>query len=396
MKARRSPLLFLLVPLLLLFSSCRKGGDEAEPGKVRTETVDGVTLVHNPAVPLHPEKSVRFEKEISFGGEEEGPGAVYKPGQYAIDPKNRVHIAETADSTIKVFGEDGQFIREIGRKGQGPGEFTRIYFLGFSPDGRLLVTDFQNRRTSFFGPEGDFLGSYQWTTNISIPYLVFDGAYVVQESVYEEGGSRMFLKSYDFEGNEIKSWRELVLPPFRSITRGAGGGGTVTFGVSVPHALRSVLAGDQEYQRVYHCLNDVYLIEVYDSEGRLFRKIDRPYERVPFTDADKEEVLVMVPGANKEANELYGDMPWPKVKAVTERMFCDDRGCLWVATHEVKEEGSRKLTAYDVFDADGIYDARVWLDALPGKFAGGKMYQFEEDEETGIRALTRYRVIWEE
>ena len=53
-------------------------------------------------------------------------------------------------------------------------------------------------------------------------------------------------------------------------------------------------------------------------------------------------------------------------------MLCDDRGFLWVATYEMRTEGERKFTAYDVFDADGIYDARVWLDAAPGKFAGGR------------------------
>jgi len=119
MKMGRIPFLFLLA-LSLLLPSCRKSGEESGSGKVRTENVDGVTLVHNPPVPQHPEKTVRFEEEISFGGEEEGPGAVYKPGQYVIDERNRVHIADAADGTIKVFDGEGRYLREIGRKGQGP------------------------------------------------------------------------------------------------------------------------------------------------------------------------------------------------------------------------------------------------------------------------------------
>jgi hypothetical protein len=394
MKRARIPLLFLL-GCSLLVPSCRKGGGEAGSGKAWTESVDGVAIVHNPAVPRHPEKTVRFEEEITFGGGEEGPGAVYKPGQYAIDGRNRIYIAEATDSTIRVFGEDGGFLRDIGRKGQGPGEFVQIGYLGFGLDGRLLVTDYQNRRSSLFGPEGDFLGSYQWTTYVSIPYLVLDGAYVVQESVREESGTKMFLKTYDFEGNELRSWGEFVMPEFKSITRAAAGGGALTFGISIPHAIRSVLAGDPTFQRIYHCLNDAYLIDIYDSEGRLFRRIDRPYERLPFTDADREEILRGGADSRQEVKDLYESLPWPSVKTVTERMFCDDRGFLWVATHEVRTEGERRLTAYDVFDADGIYDARVWLDAPPGKFSGGKMYRFVEDEETGIRILTRFRVVWE-
>jgi hypothetical protein len=75
-------------------------------------------------------------------------------------------------------------------------------------------------------------------------------------------------------------------------------------------------------------------------------------------------------------------------------MLCDDRGNLWVTTNEAKEEGGIKLTAYDVFDADGNYDARLWLDTAPQKFAAGKMYRFKEDKDTGVLVLIRYRVVW--
>jgi hypothetical protein len=391
---KRLLLAVILAAAALLVPACRKGDKGGRNAAVRTETVDGVTLVHDPALPLHPEKSVRFEEEISFGGEETGPGAVLKPGQYAVDRQNRVHIYESAEGVIKVFGEDGRFVRNVGRKGQGPGEFAQAYFLGFSPDGRLLVTDYQNRRTSIFGPEGDFQGSYQWTENVSMPFLVLDGAYVAVMSVFEEGASKMFLKTYGFEGKELRAWGRFSLPTMKSVTRQTEAGAVVTSVISVPYSPRSVLAGDARLQRVYHCLNDAYLIDVYDAEGRLFRKIDRPYERVRVTAADKEELVSRMSPSNKMVRELYENLTWPDVKPVTDRMVCDDCGFLWVETYEIRNEAGEKLTAYDVFDDEGRYDARVWLDAAPGKFAAGKMYRFKEDEETGVRALTRYRVVW--
>ena len=88
-------LVTILAATALLLPSCRKGTDGVRGVSVRTETVNGVTLVHNPAVPFHPEKSVRFEEEVAFGGEETGPGAVLKPGQYAIDGRNRVYVYES-------------------------------------------------------------------------------------------------------------------------------------------------------------------------------------------------------------------------------------------------------------------------------------------------------------
>ena len=188
MTVHRSLLLLVLVPALLL-SGCRKGPDGSRGVKVRTETVDGVVFVHNPPTPLNPHKTVRFEEEATFGGEETGPGAVLKPGRFAVDGRNRVYIFEYGGRRHQALRR-GRPVppKSIGRKGQGPGEFVQACFLGFCPDGRLLVTDFQNRRTSFFGPEGDFLSSYQWTKNISLPLLILDGAYVVQESLYDAGG----------------------------------------------------------------------------------------------------------------------------------------------------------------------------------------------------------------
>ena len=388
MTAHRSLWLLILVPAVLL-SGCGKGSDAARDAKVRTETVDGVILVHNPPEPLNPSKTVRFEEEVSFGAEEPGPGTVYKPGQFALDGRNRVYIFEYSESAIKVFGEDGKFLKTIGRKGQGPGEFGQALFIGFCPDGRILVTDSQNRRTSFFGPEGDFLASYQWTTNIAIAYLILDNASVVQESIFEAGKSRLFLKTYDFAGAAVKSWGEFFYPETKAITRGE-----MAITVGIPYSPRSVLAGDQTHGLIYHCRNDAYLIEVFDADGRIFRKIGRPYERLPFTAADRVEFMAGT-GGSKEFADIAKDMPWPKVKTVTERMLCDERGFLWVATNETKDEGGSKLTAYDVFDAEGRYDARAWLDFTPARFAAGKMYRFKEDPETGVRVLTRYRVVWE-
>jgi hypothetical protein len=65
MTARRSHWLFVLVPALLL-SGCGKGSD-APRGKVRTESVDGVTLVHNPPEPLNPRKAVGFRGDPDSG-----------------------------------------------------------------------------------------------------------------------------------------------------------------------------------------------------------------------------------------------------------------------------------------------------------------------------------------
>jgi hypothetical protein len=65
-----------------------------------------------------------------------------------------------------------------------------------------------------------------------------------------------------------------------------------------------------------------------------------------------------------------------------------------VQTNEEKKEAEKTLTAYDIFNPEGIYEARAWLDFAPGLFAGGNMYRMVEDPETGLRLPRRYRIMW--
>jgi len=85
-------------------------------------------------------------------------------------------------------------------------------------------------------------------------------------------------------------------------------------------------------------------------------------------------------------------MALPKVKPIVNRLFVDSEGNLCVQTNEVKKEGDKEFTAFDIFNPDGFYDARVWLDTSPERFANGKMYRMAEDAETGLYHVKRYRV----
>ena len=87
-------------------------------------------------------------------------------------------------------------------------------------------------------------------------------------------------------------------------------------------------------------------------------------------------------------------MKMPKVKNVVSRMHVDDESNLWLRTNEIKEEEDKILTAYDIFDSDGIYYARIWTPVLPFLLKDGKMYRMDIDQGMGYRSIKRYKVIW--
>jgi len=361
--------------------------------KAKVETIDGVTYVHNRATPLHPAKAVIFEEELIYKEKDEsGETRLFKPGRIAVDAQGNIYIEDDSDMAIKVFDQTGKFLRAMGRRGEGPGEFTYIGDMVPLPDGRLLVTDFQARRTSFFGPEGQFLVSYPWKKNFLRVYLATESSCTLEEGVYTEETRERWIKTIDFAGEELISFGKFSFPEFKMIRMGEG-----AVSMTVPWTPASIFAGDNSRQWLYHCPGGRYLIEVYDRQGKLFRRIDRPYEPVPVTDDDISEIRSRyAQRPETPAAKLFQEMEFPKVKNITNRMIVDSDGNLWVRTNEVKKEEEKETTGYDIFNPDGFYDARVWLDVIPSVFAGGKMYLTDEDETTGMRQVKRYRIIWKE
>ena len=63
------------VGFLLLLAACSKKTNTA-----KVETIDGVTHIHCTETPLHPEKTVVFEEELTIGEKDEtGKIQLYKP-----------------------------------------------------------------------------------------------------------------------------------------------------------------------------------------------------------------------------------------------------------------------------------------------------------------------------
>jgi 6-bladed beta-propeller len=383
--------------LLLWLPGCKEKAAQA-----KVETIAGVTYVHNPATPVHPGKTVMFEEDFTFKEKDEGDKVrLFKPSWYIVDAQDNVYIEDESDMAIKVFDPQGRYIRAIGRQGNGPGEFGQIADMAVLPDGRLLVTDFATRRTSFFSPEGQFLSSFQWKKFFSQIHLATNSSYTVNEMVINEEERELWIKTIDFEGNEILSFGKFSYPELKMLQQGE-----MMFSTSVPWSPMSVFAGDQMRQWLYHCLNDKYLIEVYDGQGKLFRKVDRPYEPPPVTSEDIEQFESRYRDRpDSPFAKLAKQMVLPKVKTVTDRMIVDDEGNLWVETNEERkgaqaegrENNAREnpLRAYDIFSPEGVYETRIWTDIRPGRFANGKMYRSFEDEETGLRQLKRYRIVWQ-
>lgn len=382
-KFRKISISFIFVGLTLFLYS-------KNSNQTHTEVINGITYIHNSEIPSNINKTVFFKEELKINGKNEKDEIIlFQPGFFRVDTKGNIFITDKSDQNIKVFDRDGKYQKTIGARGSGPGEFQYISDMSILPDGKLIVTDYQNMRTSIFNKESEFINSYRWDNRHYHIYLVSDTTYTISENIRGER-ERLFVKKYNYSGNMLFEYGEFKLEnPTKFPVDNA------IIYMYPPYSARSIFVGDSKKGWLFHCMNDEYKIEVYDPTGKLFRIIDRPYKHVQFTKKDADTYISRFKN-NYPREKLAKQIVLPKKKTVTNRMIIDDLGNLWIETFEKMEKDNCTFTAYDIFNNNGVYDARVWCSIRPGLFENNKMYLLKTEEETGLISLIRYNVLWED
>lgn len=116
-------------------------------------------------------------------------------------------VANAGTQQIRWFDSTGRFVRTVGRKGGGPGEFgvgSRMH-LWVTPEGRLAADDHQARRAHLLDLEGRFLATMSpaWPSRARMPQLA---------GAFEDG--RWLVRSYldpEFEGDGAHLKWDVVL-----------------------------------------------------------------------------------------------------------------------------------------------------------------------------------------
>jgi peptidylamidoglycolate lyase len=85
-----------------------------------------------------------------------------QPTDIAIRPDGTFYVSDGyVNSRVAVFDRNGKAIREWGKKGPGPGEFSNPHGLSFIPGSTdVLVADRENSRLQLFDKDGVF--KWQW------------------------------------------------------------------------------------------------------------------------------------------------------------------------------------------------------------------------------------------
>jgi hypothetical protein len=97
-------------------------------------------------------------EELRIGSLDDPEQMLSTVGALALDDADMLYVAQPQLGTIRVYDSEGRGQREIGRRGPGPGEFDRVYTIGFLAD-TLYAIDLGHRRILYFSREGELLRS---------------------------------------------------------------------------------------------------------------------------------------------------------------------------------------------------------------------------------------------
>jgi len=83
-----------------------------------------------------------------------------------ISEDGRLFVSQYQDRNILAIDASGETVREIGRAGEGPGEFSLLSSIGLLGD-TLVASDRNLWRVSFFDTAGKLLETRRWFADMT-------------------------------------------------------------------------------------------------------------------------------------------------------------------------------------------------------------------------------------
>lgn len=373
----KSVSIILFFSSLMMLVSCQK--QKAE-WKGTIEEVDGVTVVKNPKEPMYGEDVFNVEEELTIESEEGEEGFMFlNILNLVVDEEENIYVCDRKAAHIIVFDKNGDFLRTIGKKGQGPGEMRYPQDIQVFPQRELMVNDRGQARIHFFSLNGEYIRGFSTSQLNSFrrPKVDSHGNMVA-----------VFRISGDERRSVLKKFTSDLSPVFTIATQPF---------VSKPptieyfwmRRLTNLVWNVTVEDDIIWGVTTKYEIFVLNTEGNLINKIVREYDGIKITEKEKEKLI----------KDRFGDRPvhpsitlkFPNRYPPFIRFTCDEEGRIFVQTYEKTEDGERDY--YDVFDSEGKYIARISLKFRPMVWKNNKLFTIEEDED-GFQFVKRYRVTW--
>jgi len=156
----------MILPVFLItICSCSKSDSAKLPHSFRTYTEQGVVVAETTGGPKYPQELFRYEKVVEIRGDlSDDRSLLVYPYPPTIDPQGNLYFADTEEHRVAVFSLDGEFIREFGQAGDGPGDIFMPTTIRIYGDTLIVTSNWTSigmrQRITKFSKSGALLDVY--------------------------------------------------------------------------------------------------------------------------------------------------------------------------------------------------------------------------------------------
>ena len=306
--------------------------------------------------------SVQLEELWRIGGDTEDPDQFFGVINAMVeDADGNLYLLDSQLHDVKIFDADGNFVRAIGREGEGPGEFRRPADLFLMPNGDVGVLQRAPGKIVLMTPEGDPAGEYPLPESEDGGFRFLsqarygDEILILAMSAASFGGERSgfstSLIALDRDGNEVGRYFEQFTRRDRNnpvIDEKSGGFFSTLWELAAD--------GTVYLSRDF----DAYKIEVFDSRGGQVRVIEQEYTLRERSSKQKQRMKRRLRPRGRHA--ARAELKISDTDRSIQRIYPKADGGLLVLTSRGAfdvPEGSSGV--FDVFDAEGQLVRQVSL-----------------------------------
>jgi len=395
----------LLICIFTSLTAC-SAAEDSDPWLVVTEE-NGVTVVTNTAgmpvgSPVFTFEPVLTLKEDPANEESLLARASY---QFGAGDNGWYYVPDLRLYDIAVFDSEGEFIKRIGRSGDGPGELRSIGLQQVTGD-TISIFDFQNQRTTLLTLDGELI---EVMRNPDQGFMVGydhgpDGTFLMRGVTGIDDGpvgyTSMTMTIVDADSDTIGHVATATIAANMLSRIEVSPGSWSTLSVDIPYA---------GYPQVQHAHGRGILasdgaspdLTWYDYRGEKSMIIRTGLETRPITAAvrsgyeerARQRRLERARERSTDPQPLP-DYPWPDDCGFFGWLTVDDEGWIWLEDIWTETEEPDKLTTtFHVVGPDGRYWGTAELPSGRFTFAKGRLMCTVEDPETGEMIPTIFRVV---
>ncbi len=335
--------------------------------------------------------------------------------QVAFDAHDNLYVLDRGNHRVLVFDAQGQFIRQLGKQGGGPGEFGAPNGSAIEPDGRVIVADATHRNYTIFSPDGEFERTVPYDQAAGMLFRSIQG-HPRGGVLVEPAGMRFTPEGpqpYDSlpvlwirpGADDAAPVRLAAVPaPEARVTR-SGSAGEMRVSFSGPPTFTPQLRWGPLPDGGLALTHEAdYRVHIAGPDGKVQRVIERPFRPRKVTERDKQSarerrrtqlargigIVRVTSEGGRSATSIGGRLPEEQIRQNLANMEfaetvpvifglrTDPLGRIWVHRTAEKEYGPGRI---DLLAADGRYIGTLTDETMPDAVsATGRAAYIERDE----------------